>query len=154
MLKRVGVYGVNSGGYAALVAAERSPLVKALVVDTVYDNPDQLLEFQIDQLLGGSSSVFHFLARTEFHLLGGVGQLPHLREDLPKLGGVPKFFISSRDVPVLAGVTESLYSQASPPKRLLVLEHSQSGSASSEEEVEHNNQILGYFLQNLPLRAD
>jgi hypothetical protein len=152
--QRVGVYGVNSGGYAALVAAERSPLVKALVVDTIYDNPDQMLEFQIDQLLGGASSVFHFLARTEFHLLAGGGRPPRLREDLHKLGGMPKFFISSRDVPVLARVTESLYSQASPPKRLLVIEHSQSGSASSEAEVERNNQILGYFLQNLPLRAD
>jgi hypothetical protein len=98
--------------------------------------------------------VFHFLARTEFHLLAGGGRPPRLREDLHKLAGVPKFFISSRDVPVLARVTESLYSQASPPKRLLVIEHSQSGSASSEEEVEHNNQVLGYFLQNLPLRAD
>jgi len=152
--QRVGVYGVNLGGYAALVAAERSPLVRALVVDTVYDNPDQMLEFQIDQLLGGSSSVFHFLARTEFHLLGGGGQPPRLREDLSKLEGVPKFFISCRDVPVLAGVTESLYSQASPPKRLLVLDHSQSGSASSGAEVEHNNQILGFFLQDLPLHAD
>jgi pimeloyl-ACP methyl ester carboxylesterase len=152
--QRVGVYGVSSGGYAALVAAERSPLVRALVADTVYDNPGQMLEFQIDQLLGGSSSVFHFLARTEFHLLGGGGQLPRLREDISKLEGVPKFFISCRDVPVLAEVTESLYSQASPPKRLLVLDRSQSGSASSEAEVEHNNQILGFFLQNLPLRAD
>jgi len=152
--QRVGVYGVSSGGYAALVAAERSPLVRALVVDTVYDNPGQMLEFQIDQLLGGSSSVFHFLARTEFHLLGGGGQPPRLREDFSKLEGVPKFFISCRDVPVLAGVTESLYSQASPPKRLLVLDHSQSGSASSGAEVEHNNQILGFFLQDLPLHAD
>jgi pimeloyl-ACP methyl ester carboxylesterase len=152
--QRVGVYGVNLGGYAALVAAERSPLVKALVVDTVYENPDQRLEFQIDQLLGGSSTVFRFLARTEFHLLGGGRQPPRLREDLSKLGGVPKFFISCRDVPVFAGVTESLYSQASPPKRLLVLELSRSGSASSEDEGERNNQILGYFLQNLPLRAD
>ena len=152
--QRVGVYGVNLGGYAALVAAERSPLVKALVVDTVYENPDQRLEFQIDQLLGGSSTVFRFLARTEFHLLGGGRQPPRLREDLSKLGGVPKFFISCRDVPVFAGVTESLYSQASPPKRLLVLEFSRSGSASSADEGERNNQILGYFLQNLPLRAD
>jgi len=113
-----------------------------------------MLEFQIDQLLGGASSVFHFLARTEFHLLAGGGQPPRVREDLHKLGGVPKFFISCRDIPLLARVTESLYSQASSPKRLLLVEHSQAGSASSEEEVEQNNQILGYFLQNLPLRAD
>lgn len=152
--QRVGVYGVNTGGYAALVAAQRSPLVKALVADTIYENPDQMLEFQIDQLLGGSSGVFHFLVRTEFHLLGGRAHPFRIREDLGKLAGLPKFFISSREMAAFAGVTESLYTEAPPPKRLLVLEHSQSGSASSEEKLEHQNQILSFFLQDLPLRAD
>jgi len=152
--QRVGVYGVSAGGYAALLAAQRSPLVKALVVENIYDNPDQMLEFQIDQLLGGSSRMFHFLTRTEFHLLGGRALSVRNQATFAKLAGVPKLFISSRETAPLAELTESLYREVPPPKRLLVLEHSQSGSASDEEKLEHKNQILSFFLQDLPLRAD
>ena len=36
---RVGVFGMSVGGYAALVAAESNPKVRALVVDTTYSDP-------------------------------------------------------------------------------------------------------------------
>ena len=40
------------------------------------------------------------------------------------------------------------------PKRLLIQEHSQTAQASGAEKKEYENQVLSFFLQSLPLRAD
>lgn len=153
--RRVGIYGTNVGGYAALVAAQRSPLVKALVLDSIYDNPDQMFDAQIERLLGGSGPFFRVLAEAEFHLLNLGTKTPRVRENLSKLENMPKLFISGRDSPPLAAATEEIYRLAPQPKYLRVLEHSQSALASGAEKKEYeNNQVLTFFLQNLPLRAD
>ena len=55
---RVGLFGTSVGGYAALVAAELNPKVKALVVDTTYSTPEQMFDLQIEHLLGGSTRAF------------------------------------------------------------------------------------------------
>jgi esterase/lipase len=151
---RVGLYGTTLGGYASLIAAQQSPLVKAIVVDTVYDRPEQLLDAQIDRVLGGSSPAFLLLAEAEFHLFTWGTKAPMVRANLSKLENMPKLLISGRDMPSLAAITEELYGLAPQPKRLLVLEHSQAALASGAEKKEYENQVLSYFLQNLSLRAD
>lgn len=152
--RRVGLYGTTTGGYAALVAAQKSPLVKALAMDTIYDNPNRMFEAQLDQLLGGSSPFFQIIAGTEFRLFNLRTKEPRVRQDLQKLENMPKLFISGRDTPSLAAITEDLYNHAPQPKRLLVMEHSQPALASGAEKKEYENQVLTFFLQNLPLRAD
>jgi esterase/lipase len=151
---RLGVFGSTTGGYAALVAAESNPMIKAFAVDSVYERPDQMFDTELDRLLGGPSSLFRILAETEFHLLDFRTKLPPVRENLSKLQNLPKLFISGRDTPMLASITEDLYNFAPDPKRLLVLEHSQTSQTSGAEKKEYENQILSFFLQNLPLRMD
>ena len=151
---RVGLFGANMGGYASLLAAEQNPMVRALAVDTVYDSPDLMFQNEFDKLLGGSSPYFRLLATAEFHLFSWGVKPVHLRANLSKLEGVPKLFVSGHDVPELAKSTEELYEAAPQPKRLLVLEHSQVGVASGAEKKEYESQILTFFLENLPLRAD
>ena len=151
---RVGLFGTSLGGYAALAAAESNPKVKALVVDTTYSTPDQMFDSQIDRLLGGSSGLFRVLTETEFHLASKGGDSDTMPANLAKLENVPKLFISGRDNASLAAMTETLYNQAPQPKRLLVMDHSQSGLTSTAEKHEFENQILNFFLQNLSLRAD
>jgi len=152
--RRVGLFGTTTGGYAALVAAEQSPLVKALVADTIYDNPSQMLESQVEQLLGGTSGVFRRVPDAAFHLATlGRTRLP-VRADLTKLENIPKLFITGRDLPLLAAATEDLYNLAPQPKRMLVLEHSYGTLASGTVKKEYEDQVLNFFLKNLPLRAD
>ncbi len=153
--RRVGLFGPTTGGYAALVAAERSPLIKALVVDTIYENPDQMFDAQFNQFLGGgSSSFFLVLAEAQFHFFVLGKNLPPVRADLPKLRNIPKLFISGRDAPELANVTEELYKLAPEPKRLLLMDHTQTSLASGSEKREYEDQVVSFFLQNLPLRSD
>jgi len=151
---RVGLFGTSVGVYAALVAAELNPKVKALAVDTTYSTPERMFDSQVDRLLGGSSGFFHFLTEAEFHLASIGGDTYGMPANLPKLADIPKLFVSGRDDPPLATMTEALYDQAPKPKRLLVMEHSVSSLASEAEKKEYENQILNFFLQNLSLRAD
>ncbi len=151
---RVGLFGTTTGGYAGLVAAQQSSLVKALVVDTVYEKPDQMFDAELDRRLGGSSPAFRVLAETEFHLFTFGRKPAPVRENLPKLGNIPKLFISGQDTPLLAKATEELWSTAPEPKRLLRMEHSQTAQTSGAEKKEYENQVLNFFLHNLPLRAD
>jgi esterase/lipase len=151
---RIGLFGTSLGGYASLAAAQLNPKVKALVVETTYPTPEAMFDTQIDRLLGGSSGIFHIITEAEFHLATSRAGAPPMYDDLPKLMGIPKLFISGRDSPALAEMTEQIYTQAPQPKQLLVLEHSQAGLASEAEKKEYENQVLNFFLQNLSLRAD
>jgi len=151
---RVGVFGTSVGGYAALVAAENNPQVKAVVVDNTYPTPESMFDSQVEHLLGGSSEIFHAITDVEFHL-ATIGSGSHLLPpDLSKLSDTPKLFICGRDNPPLAAMTEALYNQAPQPKQLLVMEHSASGLAAEAEKTEYENQVLNFFLQKLSLRVD
>ncbi len=151
---RVGLFGINTGGYAALRAAQQSPLVKALVADSVYSEPSQMLEAQVDELLGGSSSFFRALPKAVFHVLTLGRKEVSVRQNLAPLEGIPKLFIQGRDSPALAQDTQALYDASPQPKRLLILEHSYTSLASGAVKKEYEDQVLSFFLQNLPLRAD
>lgn len=151
---RVGLFGINTGGYAALRAAEQSSMVKAVVVDSVYDAPNQMLEAQVDELLGGSSSQFRSLPTAVFGALTWGKNKTPVHEQISKLEGVPKLYIQGRDSQLLARETEKLYEISPQPKRMLVLEHSYTSLASGAIKKEYEDQVLTFFLQNLPLRAD
>ncbi len=152
--RRVGLFGTTTGGYAALVAAEQSPLVKALVADTIYDDPTQMLDAQVDQLLGGTSQLFRLLPRAGFYLATLGRTRPPVRANLAKLGNMPKLFVMGQDLPLLAAATEDLFNLSPPPKRMLVLEHSYTALTSGPVKKEYEDQVLNFFLHNLPLRAD
>jgi pimeloyl-ACP methyl ester carboxylesterase len=153
--RRIGLVGRTTGAYAALGAAEQSPLVKVLVMDSVYAIPDQMFDAQMADLLGGSSSgFFHGLAEAEFHLVALKGNPPDLGAGIAKLGKIPKLFIAGRDSPALMAATQELYQQAPQPKQLLLQEHTQLIYSTDSEKKEYADLILNFFLQRLPLRAD
>jgi pimeloyl-ACP methyl ester carboxylesterase len=151
---RVGLFGSTTGGYAALVAAQNNSEVKALVVDSIYEKPLQMFDAQLNQLMGGPSTLFRILADKEFQLVNWRTKNPPVRENLSKLAKIPKLFVSDQDAPLLASLTEDLYNAAPDPKQMRMLENSVSGDSGAAERKEYENQILSFFLQNLPLRAD
>ena len=151
---RVGVWGASVGGYAALAAAEESDLIKALAIDSVYAEPRQFMEAQVDRYLGGSSDIFRFLADLQFRLLNLTTDSLKVQENLESLGDRPKFFLTGRNVPALADLTQRMYDAAPDPKQILTLERSRTSILIGRDKSEYENQVLNFFLQNLPLRAN
>src|SRR5579863_2682604 len=130
---RAGLFGSTTGGYAALLAAQDSTVVKALAVDSVYDKPVQLFDAQLDDLMGGPSTLFRSLADREFQLLNWRTKIPPVRANLSKLANIPKLFISGQETPTLASLTEDLYNAAPDPKQMRVLENSRTGDSGAAE---------------------
>lgn len=151
---RVGLYGATVGGYAALVASQENPSVRALVVDSAYEDPTQMFDYQVDRLVGGAGSLFRFISRVEFRLIGLGAAPPHLWRGFPQRMNCPTLFLASEDAPALKALTQDLYRHAPEPKRLLVLPHAQPTLVSGAERKAYENQVLSFFLQNLPPRVD
>ena len=61
--ERAGIYGVELGAYAALVAASRNERVRALVLDSVPASPDDLLQTAVRASTGFGSGLVQALAR-------------------------------------------------------------------------------------------
>jgi pimeloyl-ACP methyl ester carboxylesterase len=151
---RVGLFGVNTGGFAAMALAQRSPRVKAVVVDTIYEDPHWMFDAHVDQVVGGAGDAFRIFPRTIFRLLTWGKQAPAIRDAWQNTAGMPKLFIEGRGAGLLAQQTEALYRAAPEPKRLLILDQSYPALASGTVKSEYEDQVLNFFLQNLPLRAD
>lgn len=150
---RLGLFGKDSGGYAALAVAEQNPKVRALAMDNVYEQPMQMFNAQVDQVLG-STPVFRVVMDAEFRLLSSASKNPQVGANLSKVDSIPKFFISGLDTPSLAAITGHTYDRVAQPKRMLLMDHTQFGTMSSTEKKEYENQILAFFQQNLSLRPD
>lgn len=152
--RHVGIFGASLGAYAALAAGERDPAVAALAMDGVYNRPVQLFDVRLDALLGGAGWLFRLIADGEFHLLNIGATDPAIQSGLSRLAGTPKLFLASDGAPMLQKTTRRLYDEAPQPKRLVILPHSQADALSGPERKEYEDQVLNFFLQNLPLRSE
>lgn len=59
----LGAYGVEAGAYAALDAAKQEPALRALVLDSVPDGPDEVLNRAVSDRTGIDNAVLRLLAR-------------------------------------------------------------------------------------------
>lgn len=152
--KRMGVWGYSLGGYAALAAAPRSPMVKAVAMDSVYGHPSDLLQLELRHSGARSVPLLTSIATFEFRLW----TLPYSRqtaaaEALEKLSGTPKLFIAGDDAPELGALTQALYDQAPGPKEVVVLPRTDVPSLIEDERRNYENLVVTFFLRNLPLVA-
>ncbi|HEY2975070.1 MAG TPA: hypothetical protein VGJ48_21315 [Pyrinomonadaceae bacterium] len=70
--ERVGIYGVELGAYAAMIAASNDPKMQVLVLDSVPRNPDELVSAAVADDVGVNTTVIFFPARiaTRLYFLG------------------------------------------------------------------------------------
>ena len=66
---RFGLWGYNLGAYAALREAEKDPRVRALVLDSVYDRPSQMVKIGVEKTGVGGFPFMVKSAQTTFDWL-------------------------------------------------------------------------------------
>lgn len=148
---RVGIWGNNLGAYAALAVAEQLPQVRALVLDSVYDQPRDLLNVQIGLAGGNRLPILKPLARMEFNLLAfNFRRRKPLDSSLGRLSGVDKLFISGGDNPELGLKTESLFAKSPGPKQYVTLSKTNIAFLGDEERRSYENRIVNFFLKAIP----
>ena len=149
--QRFGFWGYNLGAYAALREAESDKRIRALVLDSVYDQPEQMVKVGVERNgLGG----FPFMVRSaelSFEYLNNAHrQDPPLSKKLVALNGVASLFIQASDDPELAAITRQMFLKAPEPREQAIIPHGNFASLSDEDKRTYENRVVSFFLLRLP----
>lgn len=148
---RFGFWGYNLGAYAALREAENDKRIRALVLDSVYDQPEQMVKVGVERNgLGG----FPFMVRSaelSFQYLNyAYRNDPPLSKKLLALNGVPTLFIQAVDDPQLAAITRQMFLKAPEPRDQAIIPHGNFVSLNDEDKRAYENRVVSFFLLRLP----
>jgi len=148
--KRFGLWGVDMGGYAVLEVASKDPRVAAFVVDDAYDDPRAMMQIEIQK---SGLTVLPYVSRLSdfgFRLLNyPFRDEPPVSTHLARTKGIPKLFVQSDDRPPLAAQTLELFIKSPDPKST-IRETQSYRDMSDDERKTYENQIVNFFLQNIP----
>lgn len=152
---RFGVWGANMGAYVGLAEATNDPRIRAIVAESVYKSPDDMVALQVDRFGLGSVP---FVTGTSQMIFGWVNSqyrnVQPLNRRIEKLSHVPQLYLQSPDEPRLAASTSQLFEISPEPHELAMLPHGNYGGMADEEKRNYENRIVSFFLVNLPLTGD
>lgn len=149
-----GLWGYNLGAYAALREAESDHRIRAIVLDSVYDLPSQMVEIGVERTgLGGFPLMARSAAFSFTWLNYKYREDPPLSKKLSTLAGVPKLFIQASDDPELANLTQQMFLKAPEPREQVVLPHGNFAGMDDNDKRNYENRVVSFFLLRLPATA-
>ena len=151
---RFGLWGYNLGAYAALREAEKDPRVRALVLDSVYDRPKQMVKIGVEKTGVGGFPFMVKSAQTTFEWLNyGYKDDPPLSSRLKALSDVPVLFIEATDDPELGAITREMFLKAPEPREQAIIAHGNFVNLPDDEKRTYENRVVSFFLTRLPVEA-
>ena len=149
---RFGLWGYNLGAYAALREAEKDPRVRAVVLDSVYDYPKQMVKIGVEKTGVGGFPLMVRSAETGFEWLNyGYKDDPPLSAKLKAMNGVPILFIAAADDQELASITRDMFLKASEPREQQIIAHGNFVNLPDDEKRTYENRVVTFFLKSLPV---
>ncbi len=149
--KRFGIWGDDLGGYAALEVAEADPRVVAIAVDSVYDDPTDMVRLEVKQSGIGVLPLVSRLCVFGFRLVNYPYRMePPVSAHLGRLQGTAKLFIQSQDRPLLAYSTFQIF-QRSPEPRRQEIDRVSYSEMNDEDRKSYENMVTSFFLGALPI---
>src|SRR5712692_1615701 len=148
---RFGLWGYNLGAHAALRETENDKRIRALVLDSVYDEPTQMVKVGVERNgLGG----FPLMVRAAQFIFGFLNYAhredPPLSRKLITLAGVPTLYIQALDDPELAAATQQLFLKAPEPREQAVIAHGNFVGLNDDDKRTYENRVVSFFLVRLP----
>ena len=148
---RFGLWGYNLGAYAALSEAEKDPRVRTIILDSVYDDPAQLVMVEVKKAgLGRFQFLIHWTQHGFRWINHQYRDVPPLSKSLGQLAGVPKLFIEAIDQPDLAEATREIFLEAPRPREEAVLGRGNFVSMDDDDKRLYENRVVSFFLLHLP----
>lgn len=145
-----GLWGANMGAYAVLAEAENDKRVHAIVADSAYNEPSQMVSLLIKRT---GLSVLPFMVRWAQFGFKWVNyddrQTPPLSQNMKNLGGVPKLFLQALDEQALAETTQDMFLLAPEPREQAALARGDYGSMLDDDKRNYENRIVSFFLLRL-----
>lgn len=161
---RVGLYGVEMGGYISLVASSQDPTVKAVAIDSVYPDAAHFINYRLKSMVGTDSPMVSRLIDAPItKRLTELAMQMYLmrREDsAPALESVAAaserrfLFITAKDTGAYEAMTRDLHSSAKDPKELVELEQSRLDRLYDKASSEYDSRVVAFFQRAMPLTPD
>ena len=151
----LGVYGVELGAYSALKAASQDNRIKVLVLDSIVNSPDELLNDAVSHCVAIDNSFVYSLSRTamKIYMLGRYDSVPGC--DLAKSVRDPRvLLLSGAEAGKLRDATARLQSCFANPANVearidLPLSGFSLPSATGEQGEAYDRVVIEYFDRNL-----
>ena len=150
-----GVYGVEEGAYAALLAARSDSRVRALALDSVPDEPDTVLRRAVADTAGFDNAAVNLLTRlaTRIYFTGDYRNEPACSA-AETLGDRQVLLLSGDDAGPLRHTTETLVrcfpAQARPEVHTgLAVTGTALASASPEQGEAYDRRVIDFFDRTL-----
>ena len=146
-----GIWGYNLGAYAALREAENDKRVKALILDSVYDTPGQMVKVGVQR---NGLGTFPLMVRSAEFSFGWLNyehknDAP-LTKSLNSIAGVPSMWIEAGDDPELGDITRQMFKKAPEPKEEVVIQRGDFSQMADDDKRVYENRIVSFFLTRLP----
>ena len=141
-------YRGRVGVYEVMTVSER---IRALILDSVYDDPEQMLRVGVEHNGLGKFPLMIRSTQISFgYLNNGHRNDPPLSTKLLALNGVPTLFIQALDDPELAATTRDMFLKAPEPREQAIIAHGNFVGLSDQEKREYENRVVSFFLLRLP----
>ena len=149
--RRFGVWGYNLGAYAALREAEHDPRIRALVLDSVYDRPEQMVKIGVERSGLAGFPMMIKSAEISFEFLNGkYRNQPPLSSQIQLLKDVPTLYIQASDDPELADITRDMFLKAPEPREQAIIGRGNFVGMNDEDKRSYENRVVTFFLARLP----
>ena len=149
--ERFGLWGVNLGAYVALAEAVNDHRVRAIAVESPYNEPEDMVGLLVNRAGLGSLPLVTDMAEWEFLWLNPqYRNVPPLKTRIQKLTGVAQLYMETPDDPMLAATTTELFQLSAEPHELVVLPNGNYAGMLDDDKRNYENRIVSFFLVNLP----
>jgi len=148
---RFGIWGYNLGAYAGLREAENDKRIRAMVLDSVYDQPAQMVKVGVERNgLGGFPLMIRSAEESFLWLNRQYREAPPLSRNLKAVAGMPTLYIEAADDPELGSLTRELFLKAPEPREEAVIAHGNFTTMADDDKRAYENRVVSFFLLHLP----
>jgi pimeloyl-ACP methyl ester carboxylesterase len=148
------LWGDNLGAYASLSVAEKDPVIRAVILESVYDKPSDFMKLQIQH--SGLAGI-PFLERMTLYAFNwrhrDESSAAPLSAGLAKTALIQKLFLEAPEDPSLARSTHELFLRAPQPKQDVVLTQGNYSGMPDDAKRIYENRVISFLLVNLPATA-
>jgi pimeloyl-ACP methyl ester carboxylesterase len=156
---RIGLYGVEIGGYSSILAASQSPLVKAVALDSVYPDIPTYIKYRLKAGAGNDNPWARLIDYPATGQLTSLALQVYLtrRDDsetaedaLRSSFGRRFLFIVGPDSGPLGNMTKALYQRANTQKELAEVNKTRLGRLYEKDSADYDARVVSFFQEALP----
>jgi len=161
---RVGLFGVDVGGYVSLVASSETPTVKAVAVDSVYPDVSHFMSHQLKTMVGSGNDMASRLVDSHWttQLTELTMQLYLLRREdsapafdsVGSASGRKFLFITGKNSGSLGDMTRQLHGVTKDSKQLVEVEQSRLIRLYDQASSDYDARVVSFFKDAIPVTPD